>query len=81
MPQASKKKIEYNAEYDSKNYQMLVIHVKEESEVIRALEKCVEQLGISKSDYVKQAIEEKLNQDDLMRRQHDGRKTEFETSS
>lgn len=66
MGKASKRKLTYNAEYDSKNYRIIAFQVRKDSGVTEALEACIRERGISKSDYIKAALVEKIAQDEAV---------------
>ena len=58
MPKASRRKIDYNGKYDAANYKMVVIRLKRDSDVLDALEKRLKGTGMTKSEYIRAALEE-----------------------
>lgn len=64
MAKASTRKLIYNAKYDAQNYRTVAFQVRKDSGVLEALEACVRERGISKSDYIKAALIEKIAQDE-----------------
>lgn len=66
MPKANDRKLKYNASYDAANYRTVAFQVKRDSGVVEALETCIREKGISKSDYIKAALIEKIAQDEAI---------------
>jgi len=62
MPKASRRKIDYNRKYDAANYKMVVIRLKRDSDVLDALEKRLKGTGVTKSEYIRAALEEMIGQ-------------------
>lgn len=65
---ANQRKLSYNAQYDAQNYKSVVIQVRRDSGVLEALEARLEGTGMSKSDYIRAALIEKIAQDEGVRR-------------
>lgn len=66
MPKANGRKLKYNAEYDTANYRTVAFQVRRDSGILDALEACVGERGISKSDYIRSALIEKIAQDEAI---------------
>lgn len=62
MPRASRRKINYNGKYDAENYKTVVIRLKRDSHVLDALEKRLKGTGMTKSEYIRAALEEMTGQ-------------------